>query len=110
MSPALIAVHTTLPDEASARALAEALVQARLAACVQWHAIASVYVWQDALQRDAEWRLLAKCRAAHWPAVRDFIAARHPYQLPAIWSSLIEASAAYHDWVWQQTDPQSAAR
>lgn len=100
----LIAVFTTLPDEASARALAEALVRGRWAACVQLHAIASIYEWRGAVQHDTEWRLLAKCRAADWPAVREAIVAQHPYELPAIWCSPIEASDAYADWVRQQTD------
>lgn len=108
MAPALIAVFTTLPDEAGAHTLAEALVREGLAACVQLHAIRSVYTWQGALQRDAEWRLLAKCRAEAWPQVRDFIAAHHPYELPAIWSTPIEASAAYAEWVAASTQPGGA--
>ncbi|MCX7663519.1 MAG: divalent-cation tolerance protein CutA [Tepidimonas fonticaldi] len=103
MDDALIAVFTTLPDEEGARALAQALVRARLAACVQLHAIASVYEWDGAVQNEAEWRLLAKARAADWPALRDFIAAHHPYQLPAIWHTPIEASEGYADWVRHQT-------
>ncbi|MFN3612183.1 divalent-cation tolerance protein CutA [Tepidimonas sp.] len=103
MDDALIAVFTTLPDEGGARALAQALVRARLAACVQLHAITSVYEWDNAMQDDAEWRLQAKARAADWPALRDFIAARHPYHLPAIWYTPIEASEGYADWVQHQT-------
>lgn len=99
----LIAVHTTLPDEASARALAEALVRARLSACVQLHAVHSVYEWQGTLEHAAEWRLLAKCRAGDWPQVRDAIARQHPYELPAIWSTPIETSDAYGEWVQHQT-------
>ncbi|TSE26902.1 Divalent-cation tolerance protein CutA [Tepidimonas sediminis] len=109
MDDTLIAVFTTLPDEAGARALAEALVRARLAACVQLHAIASVYEWDGAVQHDAEWRLLAKARATDWPALRDFIAARHPYRLPAIWRAPIEASDGYAAWVRQQTARPPAA-
>ncbi|TSE18721.1 Divalent-cation tolerance protein CutA [Tepidimonas alkaliphilus] len=109
MASDLIAVMTTLPDEASAQALAEHLVHHRWAACVQWHAIDSVYEWHGRLQCDREWRLLAKCRRADWTAVCDAIRAQHPYELPAIWCSPIETSEAYGDWVKQQTERPEAS-
>ena len=43
-----------------ARRLAQAVVQARLAACVQVQSITSHYHWQGALQEAAEWRLACK--------------------------------------------------
>jgi periplasmic divalent cation tolerance protein len=46
-------VLTTLPDEAGARELAQALVQARLAACVQLREVHSVYRWQGKVEAGA---------------------------------------------------------
>ncbi|MCX7742199.1 MAG: divalent-cation tolerance protein CutA [Tepidimonas sp.] len=104
MSTELIAVMTTLPDEASAQKMAQMLVQDRLAACVQWHAIQSFYMWNGQLEQAQEWRLLAKCRACDWPHLQNAIARLHPYQLPAIWYSAITASPDYADWISVQTD------
>ena len=100
----LIAVHTTVATEADAQRLAEAAVQNRLAACVQIERIDSVYVWQDALQREPEWRLLLKNTDARCPALMDWLREQHPYELPAIYSIEVrDATADYVQWVVAQT-------
>jgi hypothetical protein len=57
---ALSMVTTTVGSAADARWLAQAVVQARLAACVQVEVITSHYHWQGALQEEQEWRLVCK--------------------------------------------------
>lgn len=97
-------VQTTLPGEAQAAELARAIVQARLGACVQLHAVRSVYVWQDQAHDEAEWLLHIKTRYAHYPALEAFIRERHPYETPEIVClPLIAGSAAYLAWVDAQT-------
>ncbi len=57
----ILQVCTTVADEAAGRALARALVQERLAACVQLEPLAaSVYRWEGRVHEDAEWRLLSR--------------------------------------------------
>lgn len=103
---ALIAVITTLPDRASAQALARALVEAGLAACAQISEIESVYRWEGALQQEREFRLLLKTRAALYPAVEQALRERHPYELPAIHALGLQAAyPPYADWVLAQTLP-----
>lgn len=80
----LIGVLTTVATRDQAQAIARALVEARLAACVQISAIESVYRWDGALQCDPEYRVLCKTAAANWPAVEAAIRERHPYELPQI--------------------------
>ena len=93
-------VLTTLPDEASARELAQALVQARLAACVQVREVYSVYRWQGAVEAGAEWQLSIKAARAGWPALRDFVRTRHPYELPELLClDVADGDAGYLDWV-----------
>lgn len=97
---ALIAVFTTVATREDAASIARALLQARLAACVQVEAIESHYRWDGELQCDAEYRLTCKTLAARWPAVEAAIRERHPYALPQITAcSLDPVHAPYARWV-----------
>lgn len=78
-------VLTSLPDEASAQALATALVTERLAACVNVLApCRSIYRWQGAIESAPEVPLLIKSTTARYAALEAAIRARHPYELPEI--------------------------
>ena len=48
---------TTASTEDEAEALAAAIVEARLAACVQVERVRSFYIWQEKLHREPEWLL-----------------------------------------------------
>ncbi len=104
MSTGHIAVVTTVGSQADARALAQALVQDRLAACAQISAIESVYRWDGAVQQEPEWRVLFKTRRALWPQVEAAIRQRHRYELPAIHALALEfVEAAYGGWIDEHT-------
>lgn len=97
-------VQTTLPSEAQAAELARALVQARLAACVQVQAIRSFYVWQEQAHDEAEWLLSIKTRRALYPQLEAWLRTHHPYDTPEILCLPVTAgSAAYLAWVDAQT-------
>lgn len=100
-------VLTNLPDEASARALAEHLVDARLAACVNLLApCTSVYRWQGAIERATEVPLLIKTTAAAYAALEAAIRARHPYELPEIVAvPVVLGLPDYLRWVAAETGP-----
>jgi periplasmic divalent cation tolerance protein len=100
-------VLTHLPDEASARALAEHVVDARLAACVNILApCRSVYRWQGKMEDALEVPLLIKTTRQGYPALEAAICARHPYELPEIIALPIAAGLpAYLDWLAAETTP-----
>lgn len=105
-APPLLAVFTTTASRDAALALAEAAVSRGLAACVQLSAIDSVYVWQGALQREAECRVMFKTVAARYPALQALIRERHAYELPAIYAlPVAQADEAYARWVRDATAP-----
>ena len=105
---ALLLVLTTVATQAQAQDLAQALVNARLAACVQLHAIESVYRWQGAVQHEAEWRLLIKTTAEAWPALQAAVLDRHPYDTPALLAWPAErVSDAFAAWVNTEVGPAS---
>jgi periplasmic divalent cation tolerance protein len=103
--PALL-VLTNLPDRAAAERLAEALVEKRLAACVNLLApCRSVYRWKGELQRDEEHPLLAKTTTERYAELEKAIRAAHPYELPEIVAVPIERGLPeYMTWIAAQTD------
>jgi periplasmic divalent cation tolerance protein len=78
-------IFTNLPDEASAQALATALVSDRLAACVNIFApCRSTYRWQGVIENAQEVPVLIKTSATRYAALEAAIRAHHPYELPEI--------------------------
>ena len=98
-------VLTNLPDRATAERLADALIEKRVAACVNILApCRSVYRWKRTVQHDEEHPVLIKTTAERYPALESAIRAAHPYELPEIIAVPIERGlAAYLDWVGEET-------
>lgn len=98
-------VFCTCPSLDVATAIADRLVEARLAACVNiLPGITSVYRWQDQVQRDAEVLLLIKTAAAAYPALEASLRAQHPYELPEVVAVPIETgSTGYLQWLHDVT-------
>lgn len=100
MDSGVCIVMTSIGTEDEAEALAEAIVEARLAACVQVQWVRSLYIWQDVLHREPEWVLHIKTLDARYGALEAFIRERHSYETPEIVRVPITAgSADYLDWL-----------
>jgi periplasmic divalent cation tolerance protein len=96
-------VYISIPrDEADRMALA--LVQERLAACVNIvPKITSYYWWEDAVQTDDEALLVVKTTVQRFQALMDYVLENHPYELPEIIG--LPVSSAYPDYVaWVKTE------
>jgi periplasmic divalent cation tolerance protein len=108
---ALLAVFTTVSDDAQASALARGAIEQRLAACVQQEAIRSTYRWQGAIESGAEVRLLFKTTRERVDALIGWLATNHPYELPAIYALPVAAGTpAYAAWVTESVMPQAHKR
>lgn len=105
-------VFTNLPDRETALALARALVDARVAACVNvLGGCASVYRWQGAVETAEEVPVLIKTRAALYEAVEQVIRERHPYEVPEIIAiPVAHGLPAYLEWVAAETAPAASDR
>ena len=96
-----VVVLTTLPADADAAAFAQALVEARVAACVNLLPIMqSVYRWQGAVEQESERQMLVKTSRlrvnALWERVRDL----HPYEVPEfLVLPVVDGSDAYLKWL-----------
>ena len=101
-SPCIVMTTTGTEDEAET--LAAAIVEARLAACVQVQRVRSFYIWQDKLHREPEWLLMAKTRSLRYAALEAFIRARHSYETPEIVQlPITTGSQDYLDWLAAST-------
>ncbi|MDH5246131.1 MAG: divalent-cation tolerance protein CutA [Betaproteobacteria bacterium] len=98
-------VLTSLPDRATAERLADALIERRVAACVNILApCRSVYRWQGKVQHEEEHPLLIKTSSDRFPALEAAIRDCHPYELPEIIAVPIERGLpAYLAWIQTET-------
>ena len=99
---------TTAGSDADAERLARALVERRLAACVNVvPRVVSHYRWKGALQRDEERLLVVKTRAERVGALRAALVELHPYEVPELVVLQVAAGhAPYLAWL----DESVAAR
>ncbi|MCT8001790.1 divalent-cation tolerance protein CutA [Sphingomonas sanguinis] len=111
MSDEAIVVMCAAASRDEAVAIAKALVERRLAACVQTMPIESWYRWNGAVQHDPEVMLHIKTMRTCFPALCEAIAALHSYDVPEIVAvPIVEASPPYLEWLREavrQTAPGS---
>ena len=106
----VILVLTNMPDEASARILAEALVTQKLAACINILAPChSVYSWQGKLEHADETPVLIKTNQHQYSALEAAIIKAHPYELPEIITINVDGGLPrYLQWVNAQLSAEGA--
>ena len=99
----MIVVLTTVPDSAAAEELAEKIIEAKLAACVQiLPKMTSVYIWEGKIQKEGEHLMLIKTLPEKWEQLRDFITANHSYVVPEIVAvEAAKVSESYSAWLGQ---------
>jgi len=99
--PGVIQVVTTTSSREEAERIARALVEGRLAACVQvLGPITSTYRWEGAIETGQEWRCEAKTRAELFGEIEQAIRRLHSYQVPEILAVPVAAgSADYLGWL-----------
>lgn len=97
----VLIVFTNCPDAQSAGALAQHLVEQKLAACVNvLGACNSVYRWRGAVERADEVPVLIKTTGAAYDRLVIAIRSQHPYELPEIVAVRVEAGLPeYLNWV-----------
>jgi periplasmic divalent cation tolerance protein len=104
MSDARIVLTTTGSQE-EARKIAHALVERRLAACVNIvPQIESVYRWQGKVESAKEWLLVIKTQAGSFERIRDVLKELHSYDLPeCVMLEIAAGSNEYLNWIAENT-------
>ena len=101
----ILLVITSLPDVQSAEKLAQLIIEARVAACVnQLAPCTSTYRWRGSIETATEVPLLIKTTKAAYQRLEVLIHEEHPYELPEIIAVTVGTGLpAYLDWVSNET-------
>jgi len=94
-------VLTTASSAEQSKKIARALVESRLAACVNIiPKIESIYRWESKIEEAQEYLLLIKTTAEAFPAVQEKLQQLHSYDVPeCIALPIDEGSEAYLRWI-----------
>jgi periplasmic divalent cation tolerance protein len=96
-----IQVITTTDSREDAQQIATALVERRLAACVQVIGpINSTYRWEGQIETGEEWLCLIKTQQGRYAELEAAIKALHSYDVPEILAMpVVAGNAGYLDWL-----------
>jgi periplasmic divalent cation tolerance protein len=102
----ILQIITTTASAEDARRIARALVEQRLAACVQIVGpIESVYRWQGKIETAGEFQCWIKTRSDLFDRVEQTIRQLHPYEVPEILAvPVVAGSQKYLDWLREETE------
>jgi periplasmic divalent cation tolerance protein len=98
-------VYITAPNEDEAAGIARALVESRLAACVNIvRDIRSIYSWQGKIEDEKEVLMIAKTRRELFEALKARVLEMHSYSVPEIIAvSIVDGSEEYLKWLKEVT-------
>lgn len=97
----MLIVLTTVLSADEGETLAQNIIEARLAACVQiLPQMTSVYEWEGKIQKESEHLLLIKTLPEKWEELRDFVTANHSYDVPEMIAiDAARVSEPYLEWL-----------
>jgi periplasmic divalent cation tolerance protein len=100
-----VLVYTTWPSIVEAEVAGRAIVERRLAACVNiLPGMISHYWWEGKIERDEEAVMIIKTRAALADQVSAAVKELHSYTTPAVMVLAVESlDPAYHAWIVKET-------
>ena len=96
-----IVVFSTCGSEQDAMKVARALVEAKVAACVNiLPNIRSVYRWKDAIEEESEWMLMIKSSRSLFAQLQAELRKVHSYEVPEVLAiPVVDGSAEYLSWL-----------
>ena len=100
-----IVVLVTVGSEQEAETIATALLEERLAACVNVASpVRSLYRWEGRIADDREWQLIIKTQARLFEALAARVRALHSYDVPEIIAlPVLAGTTDYVDWIQNET-------
>jgi periplasmic divalent cation tolerance protein len=100
-----IVIFTTCGSEEEALKIANALVEARLAGCVNIISpVRSIFRWEEKISDEKEWLLIIKTGRERFEELEKAIKSLHSYSVPEIIClPILEGSLNYLEWLEETT-------
>lgn len=100
-----ILIYTTVPDKKEGREIAKALVEHKLAACVNiLEKMESIFSWDGEMCEEKEYLLIIKTKKELFDGVKVAIQKLHSYTVPEVIAiPIIEADETYLKWIAHET-------
>ena len=107
-----VVILVTAPDIKVAKALAAAVLEARLAACANVvPKVESFFWWEDKLQKADETQIVFKTTTARLADLEKLVNEKHPYDTPEfLVLPTMGGSEGYLDWIDASTRPTTGRR
>lgn len=99
-----IIIISTYPNKKSITAIANKIVQNKIAACVNITKISSIYSWQGKIVNSSEYLALFKTTQTNKKSLKEKIKATHPYDVPEIAEiDITSINKSYLNWLVEST-------
>lgn len=99
-----IVIISTYPNKKSVEKIANTVVRKRLAACVNYTKINSVYAWKGKIENTGEFLALFKTTEKTKKLLKEEIEKTHPYQVPEIAELKMDSiNMSYQNWLADST-------
>ncbi len=95
----MIELFTTLANKRDAEKIAGILVKEKLAACVNYWKISSIYRWEGDVRSAGEWVLLVKTTEGKAKKAEKKIRELHSYELPVVVMHAVKIDKKVEKWV-----------
>ncbi len=98
-------VLVTTSSQSEGEAIAQALLQFKLAACISLMPIRSLYTWNGEVHNEAEWQLIIKTDLQHFSQLEAKVRELHSYEVPEVIAlPIVRGSQPYLSWISEQVD------
>jgi periplasmic divalent cation tolerance protein len=96
-------VLVTASSQSEGEAIAQALLQFKMAACISLMPIRSLYNWNGEIRNEAEWQLMIKTDLRNFSQLEAKVRELHSYEVPEVIAlPILMGSQPYLSWISEQ--------
>ena len=92
-------IYITCKDEKEAVKISKHLLNKKLIACSNMHPIRSMYWWNNKIEDEKEFVIIAKTLDKSYEKIKEEVSKLHSYDVPCVLKINAEASESYDKWV-----------
>ena len=95
----LLLLITTVPNQLLAEQIYKELIERKLAACISFKEIKSIYIWQGNIEENKEFELTIKSLLENLNELILILKAKITYEVPELIYKIFESEKAYFQWI-----------